>query len=463
MFRNAISISFAFIGVLVGAGFASGQEAMRYFVAFGTQGFWGAILSAAFMLIGGVSVLQLGSYFRAQEHMEVLGRISGKALSWVLDIATITTLFSIGFVMFAGAGSNLNQQFGLPVWVGAVIMLALVIVVGLMDVDKVTRAIGLLTPFLLVFIVVGCTWTLVNNQPDWAALNESAHSVTTTLPTWWVSSLNYTGLNFICVTSMAIVIGGNSIDTRAAGIGGLFGGLAYLVMLLLLAAALLVNVDTVGGDDMPTLTLISSLNPTMGLIMSFIIFGMIFATALGMFYSLGKRLARGREDKFRIIFIAACLIGFVLSFVGFQNLVSYVYPILGYMGVVLIIVVSAAWLRGSQKLRQEGTRRRRARELIRIKLDPRQRFTNKNRDELAKITAESNVPADDFTKTISDEVGQELVKDEEVDYDPEDPAGEVVYVSYSDPAEPGEMTTAAVEPDEPEKPSGSTKKTVPRN
>ncbi|WJY67111.1 YkvI family membrane protein [Corynebacterium auris] len=458
MLRNAIGISFAFIGVLVGAGFASGQEAMQYFVAFGTQGFWGAILSAALMLIGGISVLELGSYFQAQEHMEVLGRISGKVVSWILDIATITTLFSIGFVMFAGAGSNLNQQFGLPVWVGALIMLVLVMGIGMLDVDKVTGAIGFLTPFLVIFVVAGCTWTIVNASPDWTALNQSAEQVSTTLPSWWVSSLNYTGLNFICVTSMAIVIGGNYLDPRAAGVGGALGGLGYLVMLLLLCGALLVSVDSVAGQDMPTLTLINEINPTLGLVMSFIIFGMIFATALGMFYALGKRLSRGRTDKFRVIFISACLLGFVLSFAGFQNLVSYVYPVLGYMGVVLIVVVSVAWLRGSQILRQEGTRRRRALELTRIKLDPRRRFTKKNRDELAVITASSNVADASFIEAIEDEVGQELLKDDEVDFDPNDPSGEIVYVSYSEPSGPEEHVTAAQDIDPPTEPAEPTKK-----
>ena len=122
MIRNAIAISFAFIGIVVGAGFASGQEAMQYFVAFGTQGIWGALLSSALMLVGGISILQLGSYFQATEHMEVLGNITGKVMGWVLDISTIITLFSIGFIMFAGAGANLNQQFGIPVWIGACLL-----------------------------------------------------------------------------------------------------------------------------------------------------------------------------------------------------------------------------------------------------------------------------------------------------------------------------------------------------
>lgn len=443
MLRNAVLISFAFIGTLVGAGFASGQEALLYFSAFGTQGIWGAALSSVLMLIAGVTILQLGSFFQAKEHMEVLGSISSKVTSWVLDIATIVTLFSIGFVMFAGAGSNLNQQFGLPVWIGAVLMLALTIGFGMLDVDKVTASIGFLTPFLLVFVIIGCGWTLVNAHPDWSALNAVAAQVDTTLPNWWISALNYTGLNVMCVVSMALVIGGNQLDTRAAGLGGFFGGLGYLVMLLLLAVSLLVKLDTVAGDDMPLLSLITDLNPTLGTIMAVVIFGMIFATSLGMFFALGKRLSRGREERFRVIYIAACLIGFVLSFVGFQTLVSVVYPILGYLGLLLIAVVTLAWLREVPRLRKEGDRRR-ALDLTRAKMDPRERFTKNDERELQYITAKSVVDDEELIEALEDEVAQELTDDEEVDFDPEDADSSVVYVSYTEPVAADEY-----EPDEP--------------
>lgn len=448
MLKNALLISFAFIGTVVGAGFASGQEAMLYFSAFGTQGMWGAVLGSVLMLIAGVTILQLGSFFQAKEHMEVLGSISTKVIGWILDIATIVTLFSIGFVMFAGAGANLNQQFGLPVWIGAVLMLALTIGFGMLDVDKVTGAIGALTPFLLVFVIVGCSWTLINAHPDWDALNAAAANVETSLPNWWISALNYTGLNVMCVVSMALVIGGNQLDTRAAGLGGLFGGLGYLVMLMLLAMALLVKIDTVSGQDMPLLTLITDINPTVGLIMSLVIFGMIFATSLGMFYALGKRLARGREDKFRVIFIAACVIGFVLSFVGFQQLVSTVYPILGYLGILLIVVMTLAWVRGIPKLRKEGDRRRRALELTRKKMDPAERFTKNDERELEYITEKSNVDNEELSEALEEEVAQELAEDEESDFELEDleNPSEVVYVSYTEPVTAEEY---AAHPDEP--------------
>ena len=75
MLKNALLISFAFIGTVVGAGFASGQEAMLYFSAFGTQGMWGAVLGSVLMLIAGVTILQLGSFFQAKEHMPRIAQV----------------------------------------------------------------------------------------------------------------------------------------------------------------------------------------------------------------------------------------------------------------------------------------------------------------------------------------------------------------------------------------------------
>src|SRR5690625_3860436 len=126
MIKRALGISMAFVGVLVGAGFSSGQEAMQYFVSFGQMGLWGVVVAAALTTITGIAVLQLGSYFHAREHTAVYSSVSGPITSKILDIGTLVTLFSIGFVMFAGAGSNLSQQFeGLPLWVGALLMLVL--------------------------------------------------------------------------------------------------------------------------------------------------------------------------------------------------------------------------------------------------------------------------------------------------------------------------------------------------
>ncbi len=428
----------AFIGVVVGAGFASGQEAMQYFVAFGEWGLWGIALAAALMMVTGVSILQLGSYFQAVEHTAVYNKIASPVTAKILDWSTLITLFSIGFVMFAGGGSNINQQFpSIPVWVGGTVMLILVLLVGLMDVDRVTRVIGTITPFIIVFVVLATGYTILTADVDFASLNTWAiDNVNTSLPNWWLSALNYTGLNVMTAVSMSIVIGGNFLDNRAVGIGGLIGGFLYLILLALLVFALFFEAKDVNGEDMPVLKLITGIHPVLGILMTFVIYGMVFNTAIGMFYALGKRLTRNNPQRFYPVYAASCIIGFILSFIGFQSLVSNVYPILGYLGLLMIVVMVYNRIKNRGMLADESDRRMRAHDLVARKLDPRERFTKKNERELRMLAAASNMGTQEFIDHLAEDIHEELEEDDEIDYDREAPAPSVTYVQHTKPEVP---------------------------
>lgn len=364
---QVVKVALAFVGIIVGAGFASGQEVMQYFVAFGINGLWGAVISAVVMTVMALIILQLGSYFNAGEHGEVFRRVSHPVFSRLLDLGVMLTLFSTGFVMFAGAGANLNQQWGLPLWAGALVMVVLVLAAGMLDVDKVTTVIGAITPFIIVFITIACVYTIVSGDlSSLERLDAASEEVSTTLPNWFVAGVNYTSFNLMVAVSMAVVIGGNMFNPRVAGRGGLLGGLIYSGLLLISAVTLFLTVESVGADDMPMLTIINQLNPVLGQVMAVVVYGMIFNTALGMFYALGRRLTARRPERFRPVYALTVLVGFVLSFVGFRELVGYVYPILGYMGLLLIAVMLVAWTRGRVRIYRESERRMRIVDLLQI-------------------------------------------------------------------------------------------------
>ncbi|WP_244977412.1 YkvI family membrane protein [Corynebacterium lizhenjunii] len=436
MLKRAIAISMAFVGVVVGAGFASGQEAMQYFVAFGNQGLMGMALSAILMVIAGIAFLQLGSYFQATEHTAVYSKVSGPITSRILDWGTILTLFSIGFVMFAGGGANISQQFpSVPIWVGSLSMLILVLLVGLLDVDKVTTVLGVVTPFIIVFIGFTTIYTIVTTDVDLVSFNEYAvNNVNPAIGNPWISALNYTGLNAICAVSMAIVIGGNFLDNKTVGLGGIFGGIVMVFLLVLLVVSLYFAAPQVNGEDMPVLALISHINPQLGYVMTFIIYGMVFNTAVGMFYALGKRLTRGNPKRFYPVYAIACVIGFLLSSVGFQSLVGFVYPILGYIGLFMIGVMVFSWIKNRDKITDEADRRSRARTLVQRRLDPRERFTKKNEKELRKLAKASNMATPEFIAALAEEIHDDLEADAELeDYDREDPHPSVTYVVHTEP------------------------------
>ena len=110
--------------------------------------------------------------------------------------------------------------------------------------------------------------------------------------------------------------------------------------------------------------------------------------------------------------------------------------------------MTLAWIRGIPKLRKEGDRRRRALELTRKKMDPAERFTKNDERELEYLTAKSNVDEEELVEALEEEVAQELLDDEESEFEEEDidNPSDVVYVSYTDPVSADEY---AANPDEP--------------
>lgn len=419
-YKNVIGIALSFIGLLVGAGFATGQEVVQYFTSFGISGMWGILVAGLVMTLAGTVFLQLGSYFHASEHNQVFRNITHPFISRILDVAVILTLFAVGFVMLAGAGSNMEQQFGWPAWVGSLLMLVLVLITGMLDVDKVSQIIGLLTPTLIIAVLFAGTYTLLHMPDNVDAAIAASEAIESPIPHWLISALNYNGLALILAVSMSLVIGGDNISPREAGVGGIVGGAVYAVLMAIAGFSLLMNAENVGDSDIPMLTLVDNIHPTLGVIMAIIIYLMIFNTAIGMFYALGKRLSSGKESKYRIIFIAGCLAGFAVSFAGFKALMQYVYPVLGYMGIVLVAILVIGWLRSLGKIKDEGMRRERIRALLHLKLHPDSEYdAARYDDEIGQQIADSNMDDEALFEDLVSDVVDELDSDDNLDFDKE--------------------------------------------
>lgn len=418
MDKKALKVALAFVGLAVGAGFASGREVIQYFVGFGIPGLWGAALACFIFAFTGLVIVQLGSYFLAGDHNAVFSGVARPLTSKIFDILISFILFSIGFVMIAGGGANLNQQFGLDKWIGAVIITALVIGIGMLDVSRVTSVIGALTPVMIVFVLVAIVYSLTHAQGTWNELDTTAKAVGSTLPHWTISAANYVAMALGMAVSMSIVMGGDIADPQVAGRGGFGGGLLFGLLLFLTATALFLQIPHVEGYDMPLLTLVGQIHPWLGTIMSLVIFAMIFNTAIGMYYALASRFSGGDTKRFRIILVSLALIGFGLSFFGFTTLVGYLYPIIGYVGIVLIGVLVFSWVRTTSQIKDEVERRKRIRGLLALRLRSDKKFTRKHHKHLEKALEESPVENYELEETLAEDVTSEL-EDQGVDYDEE--------------------------------------------
>src|SRR5690606_37112518 len=140
------------------------------------------------------------------------------------------------------------------------------------------------------------------------------------------------------------VLSGGSTNLRNTTRGGVLGGLGLGVLILLLNVGLFATLDQIQGAEMPTVMLAKGLSPWLGWLMMVSLCCMIYSTAVGMFFAFSARFADPETPKFRLISVLSCFVGLGLSFVGFTTLVGTVYPLLGYLGIALIVgVIVYGW------------------------------------------------------------------------------------------------------------------------
>lgn len=407
MLKKIITIALAYVGVIVGAGLSSGQDLMQYFIGFGYWGILGVLVLGILNTIFGRIIVALGSYYRSNDHSEVLTEIAHPITNKILDIALVISCFVIGFVMISGAGANLEQQFGMPSWLGALICSLLIIGVSFLDFEKITNVIGIFTPIILVMIVIIAANTFIGHSYDFAHLNQVATQLDTSLPNVWLSVINYFALCIMTGVSMAFVLGGSIMRIGVAEKGGALGGALVGGIFLLVSVILFARVDTIATAEIPMLTLANQVHPWFAWVYSLVVFALIFNTAFSLYYSLAKRFSGQSNTAFIrniLLFTAA---GYGLSFLGFKSLIGMMYPILGYIGILMLVVLIMSWIREKGKIYEEKLLRRKMISLISKKFNPKKIFSKKDKQAYKELGEESIIQTKEVTQDIHDLVEEE--------------------------------------------------------
>ncbi|MBV7491345.1 MULTISPECIES: hypothetical protein [unclassified Pseudomonas] len=343
--KESLKIAGAFVGVIVGAGFASGRELQMMFVDFGVWGLLGAVVSAALFTFLGMALAGMGSRLQARSHKDVVYALCGRYLGTFVDLMITFFMFAVTVVMLAGGGALLEQQFGIPAMFGSVAVTLIVVAIVCLDVQKVIGMIGAVTPLLILTAVAVALYGVATRGLSFGELNQLASQQDAGASHWLLGALLYVSYNIVAGVPFLAIMGGAAKSEKQAIWGGIFGGALLGLLMLVMSLGLLSRLDSVADLPMPMLSIATEVSPVLGLLMAVIIFLMIVNTAVGTLYSFSARLLPAGTRKFRVGSAAAGALAFVGSLVGFVNLVGQVYPLFGYLGFLLIGAVVVGWLR----------------------------------------------------------------------------------------------------------------------
>lgn len=412
MSKRIWSIALAYVGVMIGAGVSSGQDLLQYFVSFGAWGLIGVIVLGVLHVGFGRLMIALGSYYQSDDHSVVLAEISHPVIYRILDIALIITCFIFGFVMTAGAGANLNQQFGMPFWVGAFLCTALTIVVSFLDFKKIIGVIGVFTPMILVMIALIFMTNVLGRHWDFTEMNRISQTIQSPFSSVWMSVVNYFAVCVMSAIAMAFVMGGSIFKINEAEKSGAWGGFMVGVIFFITTLILFANSDKVVKSDVPMLAIAKEVNPIFATLYAFVIFGLIFNTVFSLYYALGKRFAAGSEKRFKFFVTAFSLSGFLVSFMGFRQLVAVMYPIIGYMGLLMLVVLVVASYRKKAKIRKEKEIRNHLLAIVEKAYAPDQDLTPQDKEKAEQLRDASIIDNQTLREDSHAYVRQELGIDE---------------------------------------------------
>lgn len=343
---STLKIAGVYIGTVIGAGFATGQEILQFFANFGINGIWGLGLTTLLFIFFGFIIIELGFKLNAKSHLELLQASSKGILTVLMDL--IITFFLFGFLvtMFAGTGALLTQQLGWPSILGSLIMAIITAVTVLTGIKGVINAISSIAPFLLLTVFGMSIYTVIKYPPNFSAF--ASANANGLINNWFISAILYTACNMILSASVLGPLGANSKDKKAILYGAVLGGLGLGAGAFMIFLALSSQLNTIADLEVPMIYIAGQISPIVQGLFSVVLIGEIFSTAVGSLYGFSARILEFPKlmNNNKLVVIGFTTIAFFASLFGFSNLVKYLYPIAGYAGILLLGCFLFSWVRG---------------------------------------------------------------------------------------------------------------------
>ncbi|NLL44921.1 MAG: hypothetical protein GX247_04585, partial [Mollicutes bacterium] len=315
---SSLKIAFTYIGVVVGAGFATGQEILQFFLQYGFFGLIGIIISTLMFIIIGYIIMKIGRKINANSHLKIIEYANGKVLGKVIDLMITFFLFGSLTVMISGTGALFHQQFNLPYYLGGFLMSILTIITVLSGIKGIINSISFIVPFLIINLFGICLYSFINNP-----LNINYINPINIKNNWLLASLLYVSYNIILSISILGPLGVEAKDLKTIKKGAIIGGLGLGIGSMIIYLTLANNLFKIIHLEVPMIFIVSQISSFFKIIYTIVLLAEIYTTAVGSLYGFVSRIKNITifSNLEKPITIITMIIALFLSKLGFSNLI----------------------------------------------------------------------------------------------------------------------------------------------
>jgi len=320
---KTFSLAFLLVGAVVGAGFASGREILSFFGD--SPSIFIAPLVGAVFFFGSILFLSVGAKVKADNITAANLLIMGNKHI----IADILLLFN-GVIMLGGMLAAMNSLFNMllplsPLYAFmAGILCAILVARGLKGLLKCN---AILTPIVIAIMIVICIFAILRSDGTGSQTIFFAPN-----PLNYPMILIYMSMNMMLASTVLTTI--HTFNKRQIMTASFLASIVIAGLMAVLIFAL--NSSSDYYTAMPLVSMALSSGPILFYFAIAAIGVSIFTSMMTAMIGLDswlKPITGGKWYSIVIVLIS----GLILSMLGFETVVAFLYPVIGVLGLVYIV------------------------------------------------------------------------------------------------------------------------------
>lgn len=331
----SLKIAAVFIGTVVGAGLASGQEIIQFFTVYGPMGIPGIFICGVLYAVLGIVTIDLSYKYKAASYRDLIYISCGRYLGPIIDIIITFFLFGGTCIILAGSGSIFNEYFNIPEAAGILIMAIASMITVFYSTKGLIFINSIIVPSMVSIVIVLFIFTF--SKIPIADIKTIILNSQAIKNNWITSTLLYTSFNILTATGVLAPMTRDIKDSKPMSFGIILGSIGLLVLTLMINLIMLKNAPDIFKYSIPMLHVAKGAASIIGTILSFTIWCEMFSTEVSDIYSLSKKMHHNFNINYKLSIIIILILAYPFTNVGFASLIKILYPPFGAISLIYII------------------------------------------------------------------------------------------------------------------------------
>lgn len=334
---DTLKLSATYAGTLIGAGFASGQEILRFFTAYGTMGIVGLFLAGCLFAWLGYTIMKVSRRIRASGYHQLLYFVLGSRTGFFFDILFAVLLFGVFTVMLAGSGA-VCEVYDLPYLAGLIGMGVAAFATVARGIRGITKVNSFTTPLLaLATISVGMYSLFYHGGLEALPAAIPPQPALAAAPHWLLGCLLYVSYNLVIGSTVLVPLGA-AIHSKSSRLwGSCLAGVLLFLLSLFVVMALILHYPSILMAEVPMLEISGMQHVSIYSLYSFILLAAMYTTSIACLYGCAVQLQSACGIPFFVCNCILVLLGIAASHTGFSRLISLIFPLFGSFGLYFTI------------------------------------------------------------------------------------------------------------------------------